>query len=92
MHRREFVAAMRTAAAVVSAGQAFAVAANAATAESMHPAKYKAPEESTAHWRRDALRTRRSPHTTAVSRSSPIERLGCCVNPGDCRVERVMLG
>jgi Cys-rich four helix bundle protein (predicted Tat secretion target) len=49
MHRREFVAAMGTAAAVVSAAQAYAVAANAAPAESMHPAKYKALEESTAH-------------------------------------------
>ncbi|HTO64375.1 MAG TPA: four-helix bundle copper-binding protein [Bradyrhizobium sp.] len=49
MHRREFVAAIGTAAAVVSAAQAFATTANAATAESMHPAKYKALEESTAH-------------------------------------------
>jgi len=47
MHRREFVAAMGTAAAVVSAGQAFTAAANAA--ESMHPAKFKALGESTAH-------------------------------------------
>jgi Cys-rich four helix bundle protein (predicted Tat secretion target) len=47
MHRREFVTAMGTAAAVMSAAQAFTVTANAA--ESMHPAKYRALEESTAH-------------------------------------------
>ncbi len=45
MLRREFVAAVGAAAAA----QAFATTANAATAESMHPAKYKALEESTAH-------------------------------------------
>ena len=49
MHRREFVTAMGSAAAVVSAAQAFTVTANAAIAESMHPAKYRALEESTAH-------------------------------------------
>jgi hypothetical protein len=48
MHRREFVTAVGAAAAVVSAAQAFATA-SAAAAESMHPAKYKALEESTAH-------------------------------------------
>lgn len=49
MHRREFVTAVGAAAAVVSAAQAFANPASAAAAESMHPAKYKALEESTAH-------------------------------------------
>lgn len=48
MHRREFVTAIGTAAAVVSAAQAFAVTADAATGESMHPAKYKALEEAIA--------------------------------------------
>ena len=49
MQRREFIATMGATAAVVSATQAFAAQANAADAESMHPAKYKALEESTAH-------------------------------------------
>ena len=49
MDRREFIAAVGTAAAVVSAIQALTAQANAADAESMHPAKYKALEESTAH-------------------------------------------
>ena len=47
MHRREFVAAMGGAAAVMSAAQAFTATANAA--ESMHPARYKDLGESTAH-------------------------------------------
>lgn len=49
MHRREFVATMGTAAAVLSAAQAFTVPASAAPAESMHPTKYKALEEATNH-------------------------------------------
>jgi len=43
MERRGFMAAMGT----VTAAQAFPLEANAA--ESMHPARYKAPEASTAH-------------------------------------------
>lgn len=49
MHRREFVATMGTAAAVLSTAQAYVIQANAAPAESMHPAKYKALEDSTSH-------------------------------------------
>ena len=49
MHRRKFMAAMGIGATVVSAAQAFAVAANAAPAESMHPAKYKTLEEAASH-------------------------------------------
>ena len=49
MHRREFVATMGTAAAVLSTAQVYVIQANAAPAESMHPAKYKALEDSTSH-------------------------------------------
>ena len=46
MQRREFIAAVGTAAAVASAGQAFAQAAGGAGMEDMHPALYKALEKS----------------------------------------------
>ena len=53
MHRREFVATMGTAAAVLSASKAFGAPSNKAPApapsESMHPAKYKALEDATSH-------------------------------------------
>jgi Cys-rich four helix bundle protein (predicted Tat secretion target) len=49
MHRREFVATIGTAAAVLSASKAFGAPANSAPAESMHPAKYKALEDATNH-------------------------------------------
>ena len=49
MQRREFMAVVGAAAGVVSGVQAFVAPANAATAESMHPAKYKTLEETTAH-------------------------------------------
>jgi hypothetical protein len=47
MQRREFIAAVGTAAAVVSASRS--IAAETPT-ESMHPAKYKALEETTSRW------------------------------------------
>lgn len=49
MQRREFIAAAGTAGAIMSIGQALVGTANASGAESMHPAKYKALEEKTAH-------------------------------------------